>query len=123
MNKQILVIEDEAALSDAISIELKKTRFDVTTAHNGAEGLKLALEQKPDVILLDLVMPVMDGLAMLKELRKDEWGKEAHVIVLTNLNDQSTINLTFERGVYDFLVKSDISLNDIVKLIQKKQTT
>lgn len=119
MNK-ILVVEDESALSSALKDKLTREGFEVTVAKDGQEGLSRALADHPDLILLDIVMPVMDGMTMLYALRKDPWGKNVTVILLTNLFDTEKIAQSLERGVYDYLVKSDWTLEDIVKKVKLK---
>ena len=65
-------------------------------------------------------MPKMDGISMLQELRKDEWGKDAKIIILTNLSDKENVSHALEEGVYDYLIKSDWKLEDLVKRINDK---
>ncbi|MDO8521236.1 MAG: response regulator [bacterium] len=119
LNKKILIVEDEAPLRNAVADILSFEGFTVFQAKNGQEGLDLALKEHPDLILLDLMMPVMDGLTMLEKMRQDqEWGKNASVILLTNLNDPEKIAQATEAGSYDFLVKSDWNIEDVVKKIK-----
>lgn len=119
--KHILVVEDELPLRQVLADKLIDEGFEVTKALNGEQGLKLALEVHPDLILLDLVMPVMDGLTMLEELRRDEeYGRNAPVILLTNINDQDRVAQATEAGSYDYLVKADWDLNDVVKRIRAR---
>lgn len=120
MHKLILITEDETAVLKLLSRRLSEEGFEVEQAKDGKQGLELALKTHPDLILLDIVMPLMDGLTMLKALRQDEWGKEVPVIVLTNLSDADRINEALSDGVFDFLVKSDWKLDDIVKKIKNK---
>ncbi len=110
----ILVVEDEPALANALRDKFEREGFSVSIALNGEEGLRMACDQKPDLILLDIVMPVMDGLTMLTELRKDPWGKDARVIMLTNLSDAIRVSDAVEHGVHDYLVKTDWKLEDLV---------
>ena len=88
-------------------------------AQSGEEGIKKALLYHPDLILLDIVLPKMDGLTMLKKLRRDDWGKGVPVIVLSNLSDQKKISEAISIGVYDFLIKSNIKLADIVNQVRE----
>ena len=119
LNKKILIVEDEAPLRNAVSDILTFEGFEVFQAKNGQEGLELALANHPDLILLDLMMPVMDGLTMLEHLRKDEaFGKSAAVILLTNINDPDKVAAATEAGSYDFLVKSDWNIEDVVRKIK-----
>jgi DNA-binding response OmpR family regulator len=119
--KRILVVEDEASLRNVLSDKLTSEGFLVDCAVDGAEGLRLAREKHPDLILLDLIMPIMDGLTMLEELRKDDtYGKNALVILLTNVNDRDKVAKATEVGTYDYLVKSDWDLNDVVKMVRTR---
>ena len=117
--RSILIVEDEAPLRNAVTDILSFEGFTVFQAKNGQEGLDLALKEHPDLILLDLMMPIMDGLTMLEKLRQDaEFGKTAAVILLTNINDPEKVAMATEAGSYDFLVKSDWNIEDVVKKIK-----
>ena len=110
----VLIVEDETSLRIALKIKLTKEGYQVLEAENGKEGLGIATSKHPDLILLDLIMPVMDGMTMLEELRKDSWGKSAKVIVLTNLSDSNKAVEAAEKGTYDYLIKSDWKIEDLV---------
>ena len=119
LNKKILIVEDEAPLRNAVTDILTFEGFEVFQAKNGQEGLDISLKEHPDLILLDLMMPIMDGLTMLEKLRQDaEFGKSAAVILLTNINDPEKVAMATEAGSYDFLVKSDWNIEDVVKKIK-----
>ena len=117
---KILIVEDEPAMLDVLSTKLTQAGLTVIIAENGQEGLNLALIQHPDLILLDIIMPVMDGMTMLRELRKDSWGRNVKVVLLTNLSEADRADESFEQGVYDYLVKSDWKLEDIVNKVKGK---
>ena len=119
-NKKILIVEDEAPLRQAIFDKFKREGFQTFHGKNGEEGLEIAFKEHPDIILLDIIMPKVDGLSMLKTLRKDEWGKNVQIILLTNLNDAEYVATAMESGVFDFLVKSDWKLNDLVTRVKEK---
>lgn len=118
--RKILIIDDEPNLLRILEEKFSKESFEVLRAKDGEQGLKAALKNKPDIILLDLIMPKMDGLTMLRKLREDAWGKNAEVIILTNLSDGASIDAALRGGVYDFLVKSDWKLADLVKKVKEK---
>lgn len=121
LNKKILIVEDEAPLRNAIADILAFEGFTVFQAKNGQEGLDIALKEHPNLILLDLMMPVMDGLTMLEKLRSDpDWGATAPVILLTNINDPEKVAQATEAGSYDFLVKSDWNIEDVVKKVKNR---
>ncbi len=117
--KSILIVEDELSLQKVLTEKLSHEGYLIIQASNGQEGLDSALREKPDLILLDILMPVMDGSAMLEKLRADEWGKKAKVIIITNLADKETDNETKKYGVNDFLIKSECKIIDIVKKINE----
>ncbi len=115
--KKILVVEDDAKMRKMLVDAFETSGFKVAQAENGEEGLKAALDFKPDSILLDLIMPVMDGLTMLNRLREEEWGKDMPVTILTNLDTSSRIAEALEKGICKYMIKSDVSIEDIVKRI------
>lgn len=119
MSKTILIVEDEASLRNALRDKFLTEGFEVIESKNGEEGLKSALQNHPDLILLDIIMPVMGGLEMLGELRKDEWGKSAHVILLTNLSDNEDIAKAMENNTFEYFVKSDIKIEEVVKKVKE----
>jgi DNA-binding response OmpR family regulator len=116
-SKTILIIEDETSLQDALKDALTRKGFTCLGENDGEAGLKAALEHKPDLIMLDLLMPKMDGMEMLKKLRQDSWGKGARVLILTNLSADTgdRVRTIVETAPDFYLVKSDWSINDIVK--------
>jgi DNA-binding response OmpR family regulator len=120
MDKKILVVEDELALSQVLSDRFTQEGFNVQTAADGEEGLKKATTWKPDLVLLDIVMPKMDGMTMLHALRKTPEGKTMPVILLTNLSDTEDVYEAMANGVYDFLVKSHWDLDDLIHEVRAK---
>lgn len=119
MRHKILIIDDEPALLAALTDKFTRAGFDVAIAENGLTGLTSALTHHPDIILLDIIMPVMDGLTMLGKLREDHWGKYAEVILLTNLSDTGKITESMTPTVSGYLVKSDWKINDVVAEVNK----
>jgi len=118
--KKILIVEDDRSLLKILTEKFANEGYDISEAVNGEEGLEKALSLKPDLILLDILMPVMDGMTMLRELRKHEAGKNIPVMVLTNLSDPQKALEATEVQVFDYLVKSDWKLEDVVDKVQKK---
>ncbi len=117
--KKLLIVEDEPALLSLLSDKFRKEGFEVLNAKDGVEGLASALENKPDIILLDVFMPNMDGVTMLKKLREDEWGKTAMVMMLTNADESSYISDAMNLKVDHFLVKSDWHLDNLVEEVKQ----
>jgi DNA-binding response OmpR family regulator len=120
MNKKILFIEDERALQDSLSEALKKEGFVVLSALDGKTGLEIAEKEKPDLILLDLILPRMDGFALLEKLKEKKETKDIPVIVLTNLEEIKSVERVMVLGAKGYLVKSYYSLEEVVDKIKKE---
>lgn len=119
--KKILIVEDEVAMLKALAGKFKNENFDVVEAQDGAEGLEMALKEKPDLVMLDIIMPKMDGITLMKEIRSDRpWGDQVPIIMLTNLSDPESVSEAAKYKVYDFLVKTDWRLDDVVTLVREK---
>ncbi len=118
--KNILIIEDELTLLQVLAKKFKHEGFRVFQSVDGLSGYKSAIKNHPDLILLDVIMPVMDGMTMLEKLRRDKWGKNAKVIILTNLSDAGKLSKSTLEGVRDYLIKSDWKLDDIVKKVNEE---
>jgi DNA-binding response OmpR family regulator len=117
--KTILIVEDEPSYQHALVEKLGTEGFNVITTKNGEEGLAMALEKHPDLILLDLQMPKMDGIEMAKNIRADEWGKKAKVIILTNVSDMTKTQQALENEIFQYLVKTDIKIEDLVSKVKE----
>ena len=119
----ILVVEDDKSISNVLRDKLTIEGFNVLQAYDGQIGVEIALREHPDLILLDILMPVMDGITVLKNLQKDAWGKMARIIMLTNLADNENISMAIANGSNDYLVKSNWSMKDLVSKIRKRLET
>jgi DNA-binding response OmpR family regulator len=120
LKKKILIVEDEQSLLNLLRDEFTHAGFEVFKASNGQEGYDVALEKHPDVILIDILMPIMDGITMFKKLSEHKEFLTVPGIILTNLNDSKTISAALESGAYDYLVKSDQEPKDLVKKVKEK---
>ncbi|MFA6594381.1 MAG: response regulator [Candidatus Buchananbacteria bacterium] len=118
--KKLLIIDDEPIVLKALSAQFNSKQIKVLTATDGVEGWKTAKKEKPDLILLDLVMPKMDGLEMLAKLRKNKWGKKAEVVILSNLSDSSKVAQAVALGTFEYLVKVDWNVADVAAKVKKK---
>ncbi len=116
---KILAVEDDKMLSSIYEMKLKGAGYTVETAFNGEEGLEKARTFEPDLILLDLIMPVMDGYGMLTKLKEDPLLKDIKVIVLTNLGQEDNIKRAVERGVLEYLIKTDSSIAEIIEKVEQ----
>lgn len=119
--KTILLVEDEELMLIPLAEKLVKQGFNVIKAHDGEEGVAIALKEKPDLVVLDIIMPKMDGMVAMKKIREDEdWGKDVPIIMLSNLSDPDKISDAANYNVFDFLVKTDWKLDDVVDFIKQK---
>ncbi|MCH8048892.1 response regulator [Patescibacteria group bacterium] len=116
--KKILFIEDEASLQKAVGDVLTEEEFEVISALDGEVGLRLAKDQKPDLILLDLIMPKMNGIEVLKRLKEFEETKDIPVIVLTNSEEMEHIQQAIDLGATTYLVKINYKLDEVVEKIK-----
>lgn len=120
---KILIVEDDVIISKTYTEELRDDGFLVLTAMNGKDGLDLALREKPDIILLDILMPIMDGLTMMDKLReKDLYGKNVPIILLTNLSasEEKIMQAITKNEPAYYLVKSDWNLSAVVEKIKER---
>lgn len=118
MNKKILIIEDESLISSVLSKKLTGSGFDVLTASDGEDGLEKALTENPDLILLDIVMPKLDGISLAEKYNQKKTGLKAPIIILSNLDRADKIEESKKKGVHDYLVKTNWSLDDVVEKIK-----
>ncbi|MFA5051683.1 MAG: response regulator [Patescibacteria group bacterium] len=118
--KKVLIIEDETPLLEALTDKIEQAGHTVLQAKNGEDGLDTALKHKPDLILLDILLPKKNGLEVLEELRQNAWGKTVKVIMLTNVDDWENTKKAVTYDVRDYLVKSDWKISDVIKIINKK---
>lgn len=116
--KKILFIEDESALQKTIEEALKQENFKVVKALDGEIGLGLAKKELPDLILLDLILPKMDGFEVLKKLKEDAATKGIPVIILTNLEGTQDIEKALSLGATTYLVKANYDLEEVVRKIK-----
>lgn len=121
--KSILVVEDDQSLLTALVDKFTREGFNMQHASNGVSGYALALKQRPDIILLDILLPEMDGISFLQKLRKEDlWGKLVPVIFLTNVSpttDRIIARIAEDEPAY-YLVKSDFFLSDIVEKVRER---
>jgi len=117
--KKILFIEDESALQKTFRDILEKEGYQMISALDGESGLRLAKSEKPDLILLDLILPRKDGFEVLKELKEDESTKGIPVIVLTNLEDIESVEKAIGLGATTYLVKAQYTLEEVIQKVKK----
>jgi len=117
--KTILIIEDESALQKTIGDALAQEGFRTFSALDGEVGLRLAAEKLPNIILLDLILPKVNGFEVLKSLKKQKETQGIPVIVLTNLESMEDIQKALDLGATTYLVKSSYTLQELVEKVQK----
>ena len=113
--KRVLLVEDDIFIAEIYALSLQKTGFKVIVAEDGEKGVQMAKENHPDLILLDLLLPKLSGLEVLKILKNDPELKDIPVIIITNFSDSESTKKSFEMGALDYLVKVNIDSNDIVQ--------
>lgn len=118
-NKRILIIDDEVTLQKTLSEILSQEGFEVSGALDGESGLGLARNLVPNIILLDIIMPRLDGFKVIEELKKNAETKDIPVLVLTNLDGETQAKKMTNAGIAGYLIKSNYSLEDIVKKIKE----
>ncbi len=123
MAVKVAIIEDDQAISQMYRIKFEAENYEVETADNGALGLKLCEQMRPDIILLDLMMPEMTGDVMLAELRKTDWGKDIKVVILTNMGEQEIPPGMKELGVLAVILKADMTPRQVAELVNKQLTS
>ena len=116
--KKILIIEDEQTLIKALLEGFKEDKYEVEVAYDGEEGLEKVKQFKPDLILLDLILPKIDGFTLLNKIRQDGEGKDVPVVVLTNLADVA--DKCTQMGASECLVKSDETIDNVRNVVKQR---
>jgi DNA-binding response OmpR family regulator len=116
---KIAIIEDDQAISQMYLFKFQAEDFEVETAENGKLGLELVEKMKPEVILLDLMMPEMTGDEMLTAMRATDWGKNIKVVILTNKGEQEIPDSVRESGVSAVILKADMTPRQVVEVVNK----
>jgi DNA-binding response OmpR family regulator len=120
IRKKILLVEDDPILSEMYQQKFQLDGFDIVTARTGGEGLLVALQNKPDLILLDILLPGMDGMTVMQKLRDDPWGKNVPIIILTNLNaDDNILKGVMQDHPAYYLMKSNADPSNVVEKVKE----
>lgn len=120
MAGKVAIVEDDQAIAQMYRIKFEAEGYTVDTAENGKLGLALAESMKPDVILLDLMMPEMNGDEMLAKLRATTWGKNIKVVILTNMGEQEIPEGVKKLGVAAVILKADMTPRQVADLVKKQ---
>lgn len=118
--KKILLIEDEKTITDVLSKRLAREGYQILAAENGEEGLRTMREKKPDLILLDIIMPRMGGFEVMEEMNKDPELKKIPVIIVSNSGQPVEINRAQKLGAKDWLIKTEFDPQEVVEKIKKQ---
>ncbi len=116
--KKILLIEDDEFLAELYATKLSMDNFEVFLALDGEKGQRMIKEKKPDLILLDIVLPKMDGFEILRFLKSDKKLKDIPVILLTNLSQKNEVKKGLELGASDYLIKAHFMPSEVIKKIK-----
>jgi len=117
---KIAIVEDDVAISQMYRLKFEAEGFQVQSAENGKLGLALLESFRPDVVLLDLMMPEMNGDEVLAAIRKTDWGKDMKVIILTNMGEQEAPEILKSLNVTAFIVKADMTPRQVAELVNSK---
>jgi len=117
--KNILLVEDDNLLSGSMSGSLERAGYRVEVSGNGTEALKLALKNHPDIILLDIMLPGIGGLEVLKKLRANDWGKFVPVVILSNIDTDEDIMQAVKQTAQAYLIKANTSMQTVLETIEQ----
>lgn len=117
--KKILIIEDDSFVVKVFLERLQDEGFEVAVATNGEEGLRMTRAEKPDLVLLDLILPQMNGFDYLRKVKKDSQSRKIPVLILSNLGQDEDVSLGKKLGAVDYLVKTSHPLRSVVEKIKK----
>jgi len=116
---KITIVEDVPSLADMYKFKFEQSGFEVVVGYNGEEGLQKITDQRPDAILLDIMMPVMSGDEVLARVRAEEWGKGIKVIILTNIGEDEAPERLKSLGVNKYIVKADYTPGQVVDVVKE----
>ena len=117
--KLIILVEDDEFLAELYATKLKLENYEVILATDGEKGLKMIKEKKPDLILLDIILPKMDGFEILKAIKNEKELKDIPVILLTNLSQKDEVKKGLDLGANDYLIKAHFMPSEVVKKIKQ----
>ena len=118
-NKKVLIVEDDPFIADVYVLKLESEGYNVETAEDGLKGLEALKKKRFDVVLLDILMPNMDGFKVLEQIKKNPSMRQVPVIILTNLSQKKDIQKGIELGASDYIIKTKFTPTEVVKTISK----
>ncbi len=117
--KKVMIVEDDAVLVNALSLSLEDEGYEISVATDGEEAEKKIMKEKPDLILLDLLLPIKSGFEVLKAMRANEETKGISVVILTNFEQETSVDEGMKLGAKDYIVKANIDIKDIPGIVKK----
>jgi len=120
MAQKIAIVEDDATISQMYRMKFESEGYEVEVANGGTTGFELVKDTNPDIVLLDLMMPDMNGDEMLAKMREEPWGKHVKVIILTNMGEQEAPPSLKGLGVLDFIVKAEMTPRQVAEIVKQK---
>lgn len=117
--KRILIVEDDKFLSEMYATKLKESGFEIEVAYDGEEGLRKMAEFKPDLVLLDIVLPKIDGFEVMQKIKKDPSFKDINIIALTNLGQKEEVERGLALGADDYAIKAHFTPTEVVAKVKK----
>jgi len=119
--KKILLIEDDFTLSSILVDKFTQEGFEVLSSSNGEGGLAIAFKEHPDIILLDIILPDLNGISVIKEIRDDKWGEKVPIFVLSNLSEKEKVFEGSQKNLIDdYLIKAELKIQELVKKVREK---
>jgi len=118
MNSSILIIEDDENIRKMYTDAFVNAGFSVLTAENGEDGIEIALNKHPDILLVDIGLPGISGHEVVNTIRKDDWGRIAKVIFLTNFSDPENVVHAVEEGSEEYIVKANTDIHEVVNKVR-----
>jgi len=120
MAKTVLIVEDEQSMQRALKNKLEHAGYTVLAANDGEGAVEALRSSKPDLVLLDLIMPKLDGISVLRQMKGDDALRAVPVVILTNLSSGDKVAEAMQLGTFDFLVKANYSLDDVLKKVNDR---
>lgn len=117
-SKKVLLVEDDKMIIDMYTLKFTQEGYEVVQAENGKDGLEAAKKNPPDIILLDIILPQMDGFTVLKSLKADAKTKNIPVVLLTNLGQDGDVKKGLELGAVDYLIKANFTPSQVVDKVK-----
>ena len=119
IRRKVCIVDDEASIREIYETALRQSGFDVVTAIDGEDGYRVIVSEKPDIVLVDIMMPKIDGIALMKALKADESMSRIPLVVMTNVDDQSVVKKVGKIDVAFYLIKSLFEPKKVVAIVEE----